>query len=580
LKIGKHLINIKIKNQKPLIERGFPMEKKMKIFYYLVFFLIFITNYLHSISLPTQWEVYGSDNQSLSISHIFIDNLNIIPSDTTIYQVPSNSKINISLPSNGYYFIRVSGGNHKPIEFYYYLDTAFSNSNIIQIKLEPITMEINEPDLKITGNFNNYTYSPMLKVSDSVYEFEIQSNLDTIEYEIMGITKNEHSVNGTMADGYRLDGAGDYYSQIFNHKGDKNHKIILDLNKYSSPSNPNVNFNNEYQKEYYETQKFKYFSFDQPQKVSPITFRDTLYTILDNLKELYLSSTFEPTKKLLANKYLIYNAVGYSYNFIKILGIKLLPFESDKEFIQHLLYFLQPTDPSWCLYKFDGGTIFISSLIAFNDYKNEYFNSFLNSCNNQDIIKKELENAIGYYTEAKPDLEKVEYFYRYYISLFPNTHRTFEIEKILKKQAKLSVGSIIPAFKVKSYNSDVYITEKDLMGKYTLIDVWATWCGPCVKNIPNIIDAYDKYKYESFQILSISLDDNIEKLEAFFNRNYIFPWLNAIEPSGLNSKLAKKWEFNGVPVLLLVGPGLRILATDVELRGDNLFKTIDKYLQK
>lgn len=552
----------------------------MKIFYYFVLFLIFLTNCLHSISLPTEWEVYGSDNQPLYISHIFIVNLNIMPSDTTIYQVPSNGKINISMPTTGYYFIRVSGVNHKPLEFYYYIDTIFSYSNKIQIKLEPITMEINEPDLKITGNFNNYSYSPMTKISDSIYEFEIQSNSDTIEYEIMGITKNEHSVNGTIADGYRLDGAGDYYSQIFNHKGDKIHKIILDLNKYPSPSFPNVNFNNDYQKEYYETQKLEYFSFAQPKKLSPTAFRDSLYALLDNLKELYLRSNFEPTKKLLANKYLIYNAVGYSYNYIKILGIKLLPFESDTEFIQHLLYYLEPTDLSWSIYKFDGGTIFVSSLIAFNDYKNEYFNLFLNTCNNPDIIRKELENAIGYYTEAYPDIDKVEYFYRYYVSLFPNTHRSLEIEKILKKREKLSVGRIIPDFKVKFYNSDVYITEEDLKGKYTLIDVWATWCGPCVKNIPNIKESYDKYKFENFQILSISLDDNIEKLNAFFNRSYIFPWINAIEPSGLNSKLAKKWEINGVPILLLVGPDLKILASDVELRGDNLFKTIDKYLQK
>ncbi len=113
------------------------------------------------------------------------------------------------------------------------------------------------------------------------------------------------------------------------------------------------------------------------------------------------------------------------------------------------------------------------------------------------------------------------------------------------------------------------VTLAQYKGKVTLVDFWATWCGPCREELPNVVSVYGKYKPKGFDVVGVSLDDKADKpkLMKFMVANKM-PWRQVFDGAGWNSKIAKSYGVKAIPFTLLIGKDGKISA--VNPRGPEL----------
>ena len=108
-----------------------------------------------------------------------------------------------------------------------------------------------------------------------------------------------------------------------------------------------------------------------------------------------------------------------------------------------------------------------------------------------------------------------------------------------------------------------------LKGKVILVDFWATWCGPCVGELPSVKKVYEKYREQGFEVVAISLDDDRAALEKFVKDRQV-PWVQIIfteeKDRGWENPLARRYGIDSIPATFLIGRDGKVVARD--LRGE------------
>lgn len=141
---------------------------------------------------------------------------------------------------------------------------------------------------------------------------------------------------------------------------------------------------------------------------------------------------------------------------------------------------------------------------------------------------------------------------------------------ILKKMD--AVGKPL-AIEFKSLDGkDVSIAR--LAGKVVLVDFWATWCGPCVGELPHVKETYEKLHPKGFEIIGISFDQDKEALESFVAKEKM-PWPQYFDGEGWKNKFGKEFGINSIPAMWLVDK--KGILRDLNGRED-LAKKVEKYL--
>ena len=143
------------------------------------------------------------------------------------------------------------------------------------------------------------------------------------------------------------------------------------------------------------------------------------------------------------------------------------------------------------------------------------------------------------------------------------------VQKQINLKKGVSIGSKAPQFTLPNQKNEEIKLSK-FIGKYVLIDFWASWCGPCRKEIPNLKKVYQEFKSQNLEIISISTDSDADSWRKAMEKEQM-PWLQLLS----TKEVVSQYNVVGIPFLILLDPEGTILIKG-HFPGEKLWLELEK----
>jgi thiol-disulfide isomerase/thioredoxin len=217
-----------------------------------------------------------------------------------------------------------------------------------------------------------------------------------------------------------------------------------------------------------------------------------------------------------------------------------------------------------------------SRIKIINDYMEKQHTLFMNDL--QTFIRANKNTAALYFalphiqTKDVAQLESVINELNSAFNISPTVkeiYRNYTESKKIKEDAILvAPGKIAPDFEELMLDQKTKMKLSNLRGNLVLLDFWASWCAPCRKENPALVELYKKYKGDGFTIMSVSFDTDKEKWKSAIIADKL-TWSNHVSDlGGWNSKVGKIYKVNSVPFTVLIDKDGKIIK--LNLRGEAL----------
>lgn len=479
-------------------------------------------------------------------------------------EMPQKEKLEVMITAAGHPFLRfpVMNRTRKDVQ----VTIVLRNYNYVR----------DFSGVKIVGDWNKFIWGSAVKMKmqkDSTFIYERKTDSDTLGYQLLNITKNRRSVNGTMWDYLRYDGGGDYIS-VINVKDGKA-RVVFDPKKLPVPVNKNraeiiitqgditmqpfMDIALHMERTMHKRNVVAESYYNEFKSLAGFLYRSPGLMV-------YLNEKMMQKQDSLLAKYAALQIAGFWSINGRVKDLDLIEVTGK----------LPITDDMWQAEPMLATRIF--SLALGKSRADSVFEKNLERISNSNV-KAAVLIHLGLKAKSENNMTRMAEIHEEISALQADLPGLDFFIGQIDPSKKILNGKPIPDFSYKLFDSKDAVSKESLKGKYYMIDFWATWCGPCVREMPTLHKVYKKYKKSNFTILSLSYDRSKNDVRRFTNGKWKMPWQHVFLSAEERDEAAIVFEVQGIPKPILVGADGKILASESELRGDNLDRTLEKYLK-
>jgi peroxiredoxin len=151
------------------------------------------------------------------------------------------------------------------------------------------------------------------------------------------------------------------------------------------------------------------------------------------------------------------------------------------------------------------------------------------------------------------------------VSDFEKVHPNLKMTKVMKDKVarykKVAIGAVAPEFTLPDTAGNS-LNINDLKGEYTLLDFWASWCSPCLLQVPDLKEAYDVYHDKGFEIVGVSVDSKGDRWKKAIEK-YEMNWPHVSDLKGWGSETASDYNVTFIPFNMLIDSEGKIIAKNL-----------------
>ncbi|MGI8507906.1 MAG: thioredoxin-like domain-containing protein [Gemmatimonadaceae bacterium] len=493
----------------------------------------------------------------------------------------------------GSVYVGFGGVGHERYEEEIYLDRPQAIS--LDARIAALVYTDSVTAVKAIGDFNNFKWStarPLTRNADGTWTLDVATTADTVAYQLIGVG-GRGGIPGTDAVRYAFRGPDDYAAVIPVHSGKATIVFRPELLPRSTPATQ-VLFHDRTSRTARVAEVLQSMSAHMetimqgqrhpaPASETPTVAAMTRKAEWDPIAQTVIQQINTERDPVVRSVRLL------ELMQVAVFGATVPPIYGEKT-----LHEISPASPLWALpIVAQVGLVTQPVLVAGQkgvarptlkdnpDLVPRFVavtDAVLNAQHGEEARVYLMARAVGELTSVgKTDLANA------YLSRlegeYPDAEMTKSTMAQFGKSRVLRVGNIVPAFRLTAVaDSAVTYTPETLKGKVYMIDFWATWCRPCVAQMPVLQKAYTDFRNRGFEILSVSADDSRETVNTFQNKRWKMPWLNAIAIEGLHSPEFRHFEISFLPRAVLVDKDGKIIAADGDLRDAELERTLTRGL--